>query len=658
MIKPSRKTRTSRAQQVVNHARKRNVDQGNVQALPSTRLEPGTANGNPTLTAIFPKKRGGGEPDCIDISFLLDYPGLTQLFAAGMLEWLKTMKHTSRCNATLYLSGYWFAYPAEQGLGELVPAQLDEQIMAGFKTWLHKRIKDNGKPLSPRTITLALGALRRALDAAPGAGQWVDLVPAGPRGTSRKSEPTEVLTFDQFVMVMSAAEKEVLALRARWDLGRRLLAQGRELLRSGVVLERSPQHRKKEVRAEPNLALTLAMLDHRYPGVIPNVAVIESDDPLLGDTVKNALGHKKLTPYFYPSPRDIVPIALCVAFATVFNPDTVLKLEWKNIDRNVDRLSNGRPAVQFDVTDEDEEGEVADAEEPESTLTKITGDKPRARRQLVRLLDPEASGPDQVSLNLVLDLLTEMTVRIRPQVIDPEQYGDRLFLFVQTATQKRAKGFGNPSLPASGDGTWQAALRNFIDSNALPAFTFKTIRATLIDYVQLFNRGDLEAARQVGNHASRVTTWTHYTSHLVRRLLQEATGETLLVRERWLQSDGKLDPRKFGEWTDRGCATPGWACLDPFDSPRANQKNGKLCNAYGECPACPLSAARPNHPRHVMLYEALRRAIYRSVTRVTAAVWQQRWAPVVADLDGLLARVPAHILAQSRTLSVELPDIG
>lgn len=401
------------------------------------------------------------------------------------------------------------------------------------------------------------------------------------------------------------------------------------------------------------------MLEVRYSGVIPDQRVIKADHPLLAGMIKYAIGSKEANGYFYARARDLVALALSIAIATVFNPETVLKLCWKNIDRNVDRLSNGRPSVQFDVSDgEEEKEEVSEAEASATPLAKVTGDKPRARRQLVRLLDPQASGQDQVSLNLVLDLLTDMTARIRAQVIDSDQYGDRVFLFVQQCMQKRPKGFGNASLLACGDIVWQNALSRFIVENQLPAFTLRTIRATLLDYTQLFNRGDLEAARRVGNHSSRVITWTHYTSNLVRKLLQEATGETLLVRERWLQSDGKLDPRKFRDFTDKGCATPGWTCLDPFDSPRHNQKKGRLCTAYGECPDCPLAAARPSNPRNVMLYEALRRSIYRSVKRVTAGVWRERWAQVVAALDGLLVLVPAHVLEESRKLSVELPDVG
>ncbi len=56
-----KKKRTSQASQVVEKAKRLNAEQGNVENLPSTRLEQGTNGGNTTLMAIFPRK-GGGEP--------------------------------------------------------------------------------------------------------------------------------------------------------------------------------------------------------------------------------------------------------------------------------------------------------------------------------------------------------------------------------------------------------------------------------------------------------------------------------------------------------------------------------------------------------------------------------------------------------------------
>ena len=651
-----KQSRVSVAQKVVTAARRRNQEQGKVLDLPTTRLERGIVDGRSTLTAVFPMKEGG-ESDRLDLSFMLDFHLLVDLFAEGMLQWGKLLDPKSRVSSRDHLRRYWFAYLSECRLHAIPPERLDEQVMAGFNVWLHQKRKKNGQPLNPNTIRHTLGDLRNVLDKAPGAEMLLDLVPAGPRGANRSTEPTEVLQFDELLQVIAAAEREVLALRDRCDEGKRLLEQGHTLLNKGVVLARNPRI-NPEALSEPNVALAMAMLIERYPGVIPDLDVIAAQDTNLEATIRLALGQRTATGYLYSSGRDLVPLAICIAFATAFNPDTVLGLKWEDIDRTVDRL--GKRAVKFDVRtgDNDERAEVVEPDAiTDTSLVRISGDKPRAMSSLIRLLDGEASGPGQVSLNLVLDLLAALTARIRPYVVAPE-YRDCVFLFVQKVAAKRAKGFGSLKKGRAGDIVWQLSLANFINDHKLPDFTLKTLRATLLDFVQLFNRGDLEAARQVGNHGSRLTTWTHYTGDLVRRLLQEATGETLLVRERWLDSGGKIDPRRHRESTKKGCATPGWMCLDPFDSPRPNQRKGRLCTAYGECPDCPLAAARPDNPRNVMLYEALRRAVYRSVTRVTAPVWHQRWAPVVGALDALLACVQPTVLERSRLLHIELPDVG
>jgi hypothetical protein len=662
-MREMKKVRVSVAQKVVARARRLNQEQGNVHVLPTTRLERGTTDGKPTLTAVFPVK-GGGEPHLLDLSFLLDFPLLAELFAEGLLQWGKSLDPKSRITRCGELRGYWFEYLSGSRLRDIPPERLDEQVMAGFVAWLYQKRKIDGQPLHPNTIRKAIGALRNVLENAPGSEALRDLVPAGPRGAMRKTKPTEVLQFDQLLQIMAGAEEEVLALRDRWDKGQRLFKLGHELLEQGAELESNPGKKKgKNPKSllEPNLALAVAMLDKRYPGVIPDLVDIKTRDPRLGATIEFALGQSIATSYFYASSRDLVPLALCIAFATVFNSETVMRLKWQEIDRNVDRLGND--AVQFDFREGDHEEREDKAEDVEPDdpakvpLVRITGDKPRAKRQLVRLLDPKASRPAQVSLNLVLDLLAALTSRIRPHVVAPE-YRDRVFLFVQKNGPKQPKGFGNSTQAGSGDDVWKNALDSFIADHKLPDFNLKTLRATLLDFVQLFNRGDLEAAQKVGNHGSRLTTWTHYTSDLVKRLLQEATGETLMVRERWLDSGGKLDPRQHRESTNKGCATPGWLCLDPYDSPRPNQRKNRLCTAYGECPDCPLAAARPENPRNVMLYEALRRAVYRSITRVTSPVWQQRWVPVVVALDALLKDVQPAVLDRSRSLCIELPDVG
>jgi hypothetical protein len=617
-----------------------------IRELHTARLEHGQ-----TLAALFPKK-GASEPDRIDLSFLLDFPYLCIPLAEGFLKWGKSGNITqlTRLEKSRALNLYWCRYLRENHLHNITFALVDDQVLAGFNQWLHGPLNQTkgkkGQPLHPSTIGRALSTLRLV------AGHGLaERIPAGPRGAARKSVPTEVLSQNELATIWVAAEKEVLILRERWMRGCFLLEKGRQGLANGNILSSNPRT-NSQARSDENRALCLAMLDAAYPGVVPSLQVIRAANVHLGRTVQYAFGSGELRGYLCATGRDIVPLVLLIALATAFNADTVLKLNWSNVDRNVDRL--GLASVAFDVREERSIDESVSATSP---LLKIKGDKPRSNRQLLRLLDPTASDDSQVSLNLVLDLLRDITKRIRPSV--SSDHSDRLFLFAPVTRKcKSAKGFGYDQMAVANDVVWKNSLQDFIRTHDLPPFTLKTLRATLLDYVQLVNRGDLEKARQVGNHSGRVTTWTHYTSGLVRALLMEATGETLLSRDRWIDSKGLVDPRRTGLDDDKGCATPGFGCHDPFDSPRVNQRPGRLCDAYGECPACPLKKVRPGNSDDVRWWEALQRAIYRSITSLPASMWQERWAPVVSDLNALVALVPDEVLVESRRFLGELPNVG
>jgi len=43
---------------------------------------------------------------------------------------------------------------------------------------------------------------------------------------------------------------------------------------------------------------------------------------------------------------------------------------------------------------------------------------------------------------------------------------------------------------------------------------------------------------------------------------------------------------------------------------------------------------------------------------MTANMWQERWAPIAADLNALILLVPDEILNESRRFRVELPNVG
>lgn len=655
----AKRGRKSPALRVVEQAQKRALTESIVATIESERVEFGKDDtGKKTFVAIFPRKEK--EPYSIDISYMLDFPGLKDMFSSWFLIWGRVNAQVTRQNCSYLLRSHWFRYLKQSGFFLITVSEIDEQFLIGFNQWLHGRSNLNETGLQekqsfhPNTIRKALGALRWLFAVSPQMRYLAERMPVGPRGAARKTNPTEVLTQAQLAAVWVAAEKETLAIRDRWKRRQLLLEQGRKALAVGEGLVVGPY--KPTAKSDTNLAICLAILENTYPKLIPNLKDIKKNHRLLGDTVDHAFTLPVISSYFYPSPRDLVPLVLLISLATAFNPETVLKLTWKNIDRNVDRLSASCVAFYLSEKHDDESNQFAESS-PAEPLLKVKGDKPRAKRQLLRLLDPTAADPSQASLNVVFDLLSDMTAKIRPFVA--QEHADRLFVFVPArGTIRIPKGFGMRSSDTAADAGWGDNLLNFVETNKLAPFTLSTLRASLLDFVQLVNGGDLEKAREAGNHSSRVITWTHYTSDLVRSLLKEATGEILLTRDRWIATRGVVDPRITEAKADKGCATPGFGCMDPFASPRFNQKAGRLCDAFGECPDCPLVICSPGNPIDVAWWEALQRAIYRSVSTMTANMWQERWAPVASANKSLIALVSPEVINKAHRYRVELPNVG
>jgi hypothetical protein len=617
----------------VAQAKAKMEQDGKTGSIAQTRAEHGgdPETGEPTLTAVFPQG-GGREPHHVDLSFLLAFPNLQPMFTEAFLCWGAVLSPTTRGTCRGKLQRYFFSYLQSHWSNMLHPGDIDDELLTGFRDSLLNKRGGRGKALHPSTAGDALGALRTVLGAlitgpwARAANRIAERVPSGPAGAERKTVPTEVLGLEQLLAILGAAEREVLAIEQRFANARVLLAEGRTRLQDSGRLTNNTRADYRD------FAVCLAALDEVYPGVIPDLKLLQARYPALGWAVESTHGQGEIGSHFYPSGRDMVSFVLLLAVATVFNPDTTLGLNWRDID--LDKDQGGTPAIE------------------------ISGAKGRAVRDLVRLLDPDAAVSSQLGLKKMLVCLREITSRIRPHLAP--DHSDRLFVYVQQNRAKRPKGFGadgGKGMPESSDSVWVWALKNFIKDNKLPPFTLGQLRPTILDLVQ-FMDGSLEAARKVGNHGSPATTWTHYTSGGVRARYQERIGQVIVLRERWLQTGGVIDPRRLAPGHDKGAATPGFSCLDPFDSPRPNQQPGRLCKDYGGCPSCPMTAAHPGDPLCVGYYTALEAAIYRSQGAMSARTWIERWTPVLADLAALRAWIPPDVFEASRVISIRLPNVG
>lgn len=577
------------------------------------------------LTFLHAKFLGQSGPSTeVDLSFMLKFPRLAQPFGEGYRIWAVSVSDRTRHAAACELRRMFFCFLSEQCRQDVELASLDRALFVTYVGWLNRPHATRlGGPFAHGTRKGGLSHLRSVLAALTTIPRWaqdaaraLSFVPENPwPGGCRKATPRVRLSRDHLADIIRAAEAEIRSIQTRFRERQDLIEIGRRELQS-----EHPNYR--------DLTVCLAALDSKFDGVMPGLSGLDAVDHRLALAVQCVHTLRTVTSYFYAGSRDLIPFVILVSVATAFNPETVLSLTWKDIVR-ANRL--GLPTIQ------------------------ITGPKRRSAEDPTILLD--ASPGAGFGVVNIFDTLKTITARLRPCLADSRDQ-DRIFVFAQERGHIAPKAYRHRG-GAAADASLRWSLRRFAMDNRLAQFSLDQLRPTILDEVHLFT-GDLLAVRSIAAHKNPETVWKHYTSDGTKRRYQERLGEVTMLRERWLTTDGRIDPRNtyLGSRMDRGSATPGFLCFDPNDSPRVNQSPGKLCAAYGECPACPLAAAATEDPAAVALYLALQESIYRAQGRITPVAWLARWAPILCDLQDLIRHVSRRTLRAAKNYKVDLPTVG
>ena len=588
---------------------------------PATRIDTGVTEkgAKPFLRAVFPKPEKGGDAT-VELTFLLEFPALSHLLSKAFLHAGLNLGERSRTELAAELRRGLCDFLRKRGSKNVNIDDLSSSFFQSFVADLNKPRK-NGEPLAHGSRQTRLGVIRTllaaALETSRGSQSHAirkarENIPANCwPGSHLKIKHRERLSRDHLIAIIEACEREIQAIDDRMKRGEQLIKEGRCKIEAG---DTDPK----------DLAVALAKLSIMYPADIPFIDDIRKVDAYLADVLSWRHGILACERFLYASTRDLIPFALLLAVATVFNADTILMLNRSDFTR-IERF-----------------GEVA---------YRITGRKGRAHSDPVILA---AGQSGEIGIENILQILEALTSRIRPRINLPHT-SDRLFIsMVRFYSEKFVKGFEVKTGGGTNDVSWKQNLESFIKENNLEYFTLAQIRPTLIDEVVLVT-GDVMAGRQVGFHRNVQTTWFSYTSSGTKRRFRERVGEILLLRERWHSTGGVIDPRGRGARHDTGAATPGFLCFDPFDSPMPNQHRGRLCTAYGACPSCPLAAANVSDVSSVTLYYALEKAILAAQGPISPEGWTTRWAPVLRDLQELLTHVPGDIKAKSMALCIRLP---
>lgn len=563
------------------------------------------------------------EPFFLDLSFLSAAPHLANPLAQGFRIYGVSKRQKTVMGRRSELQTGFMAFLKDKGLLNITLEDLDRSLWNQFKQWLDTKVPPNKRqPILPKTRSTTFGALVVVLESLKSVPEFSRLARTAydsrPSVTWDSAETRttarERLSLQALRAIDSAISKDIELLRQKVDRSEILLQKGCERIAARDI-------------DFFDLATCAAWLSQEFPNGLPSVPVIKKMHPNLHPYVayngRNSHSILTIKELLYPEARDLVPLVIFLAIESAYNPTTLFELEWSDIQVGE---CLGEPVV------------------------RLGGVKSRGS------IDPAVPLP-AARTEPILDLVKRLTMRVRATVSNPLK--DRLFLFSRLqGTTPAGRGFGGDDRGvAKTDSSWRRGLKEFCQDHGLEPFTLSQIRATIGDEIA-FREGIVVAAQVLG-HQGVQTTERHYVSDGTRWREAEYLGSAMLFRERWFRTNGKIDPRRrrLTPRMDRGAATPGFHCLDPYDSPWPMQRKGRLCTAYGRCPSCPLAAADTRDAGAVALYLALRSAIFDAQGRIPGEGWLERYGQVLMDLDALLKHVAVDVMKSAERFHVNLPPV-
>lgn len=650
------------AQEAKRNEANRLLEESNVEHLNTFAIridrscDPATQD--PRLRVIVP---GKSQPEIYDFSFLLAQPLWAELISEGFRVWAEGVSVRTRRSALRDLAVGFGVFLAKIFRGATLSVEdIDEAFWTAFLRFLDEP-KNGGKPWAVATrgqrlspILAALKALRSSdHTVADTAGYILDRTgfPCNPwPGRTRLHKPTVTLSQRDLDRVVECALAEVARIKIRLDHDNMILEAGRQRLaearwEQGLPDCEMPIFKEREFIGD--LGLACAWIYEKWPNSLAQGEDIRAIQPALvralngrgrGSSDRRStkgLGINQVRRVLYSTARDLVPFVVLLGHKTAFNPDTLLSLDWSG---------------------------VQEVEVGLERRIRISGMKDRASTTQSELhhADIDADGvPVGLGLSDLLQTLRRVTQRTRRLIApdDWDDHGDRLFVAVPHNASTHVRGFESSSGP-SGDMRCKYALTGFIADNGLQPFTLKQLRPSVGEETYRATGGDLKAVQNRLQHKRAQTTLTHYNSAAMRRDSQERMAGAQVLLTRWIETEGQADSRRRRSW-DQAAATPGWLCLDPFDSPIPGQSKGRICSAYGLCAICPLAATKADDVYAVAAHQSVLRAINEAIGKsISNESWISRWSPIRrVYLEKVIPSFDVNIRQQAEQIRINTPIV-
>ncbi|MGQ0730331.1 hypothetical protein [Acidovorax sp.] len=406
-----------------------------------------------------------------------------------------------------------------------------------------------------------------------------------------RTEKTEPINDDDFLKLLDAAQREVLAVMTSTRETWRLLERGY------VPPDYSTEGRGRYRNIQ---SAVWEVFQISKEGLLPNFRTLHKINPALYDAINRFHGgYKTICRPFEPSSSDLYPFLLIFGIYTSANtgPLRALNLE-------------------------------------DTTIQTVMG-----QERLCITLNKNRSSPYQKSFPLdpgdplspqsIYEFIVRWTKGIRAH---SGELKDHLFLY-KSITGKVSNFLHAEQNGRDSDSSWKHHTHQFCKKYGLAHFSNRMIRETGLDIVREKSGDSMRSIQAISGNKSAAVIRRHYDGASAKNRGNENLAHGMLIQERYVFSDGTIDPRGSTIHEDISSATPGWSCLDPFSSPYPENTQGRLCQSYGFCPKCPKAALRINSPYVLARVLQLTKELEDAREYLSIPRWNLAYEPVLERLQ-------------------------
>lgn len=580
------------------------------------------------LKIHFDPEREGLPPQILDVTTWMVCGKQARAFAEAFASHYSALARSTRANHVKQFRNCFCAFLVEKGLKIDEPNDAPKNLLIEFYRWNKHYFPTNNK-----TGTEAHSDLNREVSLntqhdrvkpvktifsiltkkGPTSGWNVD-IPKNPFA-GKKPQPVQTKAVDllRYVALLEKSAEDALATMEEVGSHFDDIQKSKAHLEAGKPYDRYDLHH----------VIALALL--RYDGIIPERQQLKQHDRQLFRDLEYH-GYSHLRRLAHPQAPDLIPFIYLMAAHTGFNQQPLTHIELAQIVEPT-ILGVGRII--------------------------LSPEKRRAKSVVRRSF---SVSEEKLSVSSIVSFLKTWTKHLRGAA--PEFVKNDLWIYANK--WKNSKGFAVRSLAARDRAAPSDLQNHLLRYCRQHGFNFYGMREIRLSFSELFlrlNHGDLEKLRVLLGQKSIMTTVSSYQTRRVQAEGEERLAGSMLMRERWVRSGGAVDPRVEGSKRSRSAATPGFHCIDMFDSPILGQEKGQLCNAYGRCPECPLAQLVEDEAyaiaRLLQLSQAYERAkgnlgieiFKRKYVRSAEAV-ESQWLPKFANEPSLFEKAGALLLPQ------------